>query len=167
MERRLELISEMTPAIWLHLIAALIAVVLGALVLWRRKGDRRHKLLGRAWVALMGIVALSSFFITQINGDWFSPIHALSVWTLVSLTLAVRAIRAKPRQVEVHARHLQTLYASAILIAGGFTFLPTRLLGRLTFGESMPLINWTFVALCTLGGIALIWFSGKQKSSRP
>lgn len=49
MERRLELMGEMTPAIWIHLISAIIALVLGAFVLWRRKGDWRHKLTGHGW----------------------------------------------------------------------------------------------------------------------
>ena len=52
-----------------------------------------------------------------------------------------------------------TLYASALLIAGGFTFLPFRTLGRLTFGEVMPLINYGIVAVMVSLGVWLIWYS--------
>lgn len=133
MERRLELIGEMTPAIWVHLIAAVAALLVGALVLWRRKGDRRHRLAGRAWVGLMLVVALSSFLIREQRDGEFSPIHILSVVTLASLASGLLALRSadRARGVRNHHRTMQSLYAFALLIAGGFTFLPERLLGRL------------------------------------
>lgn len=71
----------------LHLTAALLSLALGALVLGRRKGTRSHKALGRAWVGLMLVVAISSFW---IGG---SLIHLLSVWTLISLAAAIWFIR--------------------------------------------------------------------------
>ena len=95
MERRLELIAEMTPAVWIHLIATLAALILGAFVLWRRKGDATHRLRGRIWVGLMTVAAVSSFWIVEINEGGFSPIHGLSVWTLFSLVMGVIAIRMR------------------------------------------------------------------------
>src|SRR5207302_4157241 len=58
-----------------------------------RKGTAMHKALGRIWVALMLIVALSSFWLTGIRQGGFSVIHLLSAWTLVSLALAIYFIR--------------------------------------------------------------------------
>ena len=159
MDRRLVLLAEMTPAIWVHLVAATLALVLGALVLWRKKGDATHRFWGRIWVALMFIVAVSSFFITTIRDDGFSPIHALSVYTLFSLVVGLRAIRGRPANIKAHRLTMQTLYASALLIAGGFTFLPFRMLGRLTFGEVMPLVNYGIVAVMVSLGVWLIWYS--------
>ncbi|CAN0597837.1 unnamed protein product [Ectocarpus sp. 12 AP-2014] len=158
MERRLELIGEMTPAIWVHLIAVLLAGVIGAFVLWRRKGTARHKFMGRVWVGLMLVGAVSSFFIREINDGGFSPIHALSVWTLFSLCAGIIAIRSqKPNAVRRHRGHLQSLYIAGIVIAGGFTFLPDRLLGRLTFGEAFPWVNLVFVGCCAALGIWLLF----------
>jgi uncharacterized membrane protein len=71
----------------LHLSAAILGLLVGAAVLARSKGTPSHKLLGRIWVALMLVVAISSFW---IGG---SLIHLLSVWTLISLALAVYFIR--------------------------------------------------------------------------
>ncbi|MEL6678558.1 MAG: DUF2306 domain-containing protein [Pseudomonadota bacterium] len=159
MDRRYELIAEMTPAIWIHLLAVLLAVVIGGWVLWRRKGDARHRLLGRSWVALMGVGALSSFWVREINAGGFSPIHALAAWTLFSLVAGVVAIRMRdrlPNAVRIHRGFLQSLYATGILIAGGFTFLPERLLGRLTFGETFPWINLVFVAVVAVGGVWML-----------
>ena len=77
-----------------HLAAAILSLIVGALVLARTKGTRSHKTLGRLWVGLMLVVALSSFWILEIrDGAGFSVIHLLSAWTLVSLALAVYFIR--------------------------------------------------------------------------
>lgn len=77
-----------------HLTAAVASLLLGALVLARRKGTASHKLLGRIWVALMVGVAVSSFWLFEIRkGAGPSVIHLLSVWMLVSLALAMYFIR--------------------------------------------------------------------------
>ena len=84
----------MTPLVATHAGLAAAALVVGAAVLSRRKGTASHKLLGRTWVALMVAVALSSFWIFEIRrGTGPSLIHLLSVWTLISLALAVWFIR--------------------------------------------------------------------------
>lgn len=168
MERRLELISEMTPATWIHLVAAVFAIVVGGLVLFRRKGDRRHRLWGRVWVGAMAVTALSSFLIFEINDNSFSPIHGLAVYTLCSLVFGVYILRrAKPTAaaINAHRRAMQSLYAFGLLIAGGFTFLPFRLLGRLTFGETLPVINYVIVAAMVGGGLWLLVHS--LRSSTP
>ena len=77
----------------LHLAAAVLALILGGGVLMRRKGTASHRLLGRTWVALMGTVAVSSFWLLDINKGSFSVIHLLSLWTLVSLAAAIWFIR--------------------------------------------------------------------------
>ena len=78
----------------LHLFAAAAALCLGAVVLARRKGTPSHKALGRIWVALMALVALSSFWIFEIRmGAGPSWLHLLSAWTLVALACALYFIR--------------------------------------------------------------------------
>jgi uncharacterized membrane protein len=71
----------------IHLTAAILSLLVGGLVLARRKGTASHRALGRLWVALMLVVSISSFWIG------FSPIHLLSIWTLVSLAAAIYFIR--------------------------------------------------------------------------
>ncbi len=78
-------------AIAIHLSLALVALILGAIVLARPKGTAPHKALGRAWVAIMIIVSVSSFWIPAFGRlGW---IHLLTGLTLVSLTMAVWHIR--------------------------------------------------------------------------
>ncbi|MEM6408286.1 MAG: DUF2306 domain-containing protein [Pseudomonadota bacterium] len=150
--------------IWVHSLAAVAALCLGAYVLWRPKGDQRHRWTGRIWVGLMAVTALSSFGIREIFNGWFSPIHILSVYTLITLVVAIHAIRNRDRiehAVLKHQTEMKTLFASGMLIAGGFTFMPERLLGRLTFGETYPIINYVFVALTASYGAYVFWRGGR------
>jgi uncharacterized membrane protein len=78
-------------ALILHLSSAVAALVLGAVIMLRAKGTQ-HRLLGRIWVAVMTLAALSSFWLTGLR-DGFSVIHLLSVWTLVAMALAIYFIR--------------------------------------------------------------------------
>jgi uncharacterized membrane protein len=75
-----------------HLSSALGALALGVVMVLRAKGTLSHRLLGRVWVALMSVAALSSFWLTGLS-EGFSVIHLLSVWTLVAMALAIYFIR--------------------------------------------------------------------------
>jgi uncharacterized membrane protein len=75
----------------LHLSAAVAALLLGAAVLFLRKGTTLHRLSGRTCAGLMLVTALSSFWITRSGS--YSWIHLLSAWVLVALSLAVYFIR--------------------------------------------------------------------------
>ena len=114
---------NMTIAI--HLTAAIVSLLLGGAVLMRRKGTPSHKLLGRSWVALMLIVAISSFWIRR---DGFSWIHLLSIWTLISLACAVWFIRRG--NVRAHQGFMIGTFLG-LLGAGIGAFAPGRLLSRL------------------------------------
>ena len=127
------MLFEQTSPIPHHALAAFAAVIIGALQLWMRKGGRVHRIMGYIWVALMAIVALSSFFIHEIKMfGAFSPIHLLSIFTLWSLYMAIRA--AKDRRINAHRRWMQNLYVMALLITGAFTLLPGRTMHVILFG---------------------------------
>lgn len=146
----LQPLLDASPAIQIHVAAAIAAFVLGGVVLFRRKGDRPHRLGGRAWVGLMLVVALSSFFIHEIRlwGDW-SPIHLLSIATLFSLAYGVAKIRRG--NVNAHRRTMQATYGGALIVAGLFTFLPGRIMHEVVFGGSgLPAASFWLAALLGL-----------------
>lgn len=78
----LQPLIESSVAIQIHAACAIAALVLGAFILWRRKGTPLHKALGKLWIGLMLIVATSAWFINEIRmiGP-FSPIHIFSIMT--------------------------------------------------------------------------------------
>ena len=81
----------------------------------------------------MLVVCISSFFIHEIRmwGEW-SPIHLLSVYTLIMVPVAVMA--ARRHVVERHRRGVLGLFFGALVIAGLFTFWPGRIMHAVVFG---------------------------------
>ncbi|MEX0955252.1 MAG: DUF2306 domain-containing protein [Rhizobiaceae bacterium] len=146
---------QASTAIHIHVVAAVAAFLLGGVVLFRRKGDRLHRIGGRVWVTLMLVVAVSSFFIHTINlwGIW-SPIHLVSVGTLVSLAYGVWLIRK--HNVTGHRNTMRTTYAGALIIAGIFTFLPGRIMYEVFFEGPSPAVGIAVMAVIVLGGMALL-----------
>ena len=82
------------PPIPLHAICALAALVVGGMQMSMQKGTALHIAVGRVWIALMTIVAISSFFIYDLKvwGNYRlfnSYSHALDFdkpwgWTLLN-----------------------------------------------------------------------------------
>ena len=157
----LQPLLDASLAIQIHVVAAVLAFVLGGMVLFRRKGDRLHRLGGRIWVGLMLAVCLSSFFIHTIRllGPW-SPIHLLSVITLAALARGVGLARA--RRIMEHRRTMQATYVGALLIAGFFTFLPGRIMCEVFFGGPLPMAGVAVAAAIVGGGAALAWRGVRQ-----
>lgn len=122
-----------SPAIQFHAVAAIAAFVIGLLQFARRKGTFSHRTFGWIWVVLMLVVAISSFFIHHIKlwGPW-SPIHILSVFTLVNLPIAVWM--ARTHHVTAHRKWMIGIFAGALVIAGIFTFVPGRIMHAVIFG---------------------------------
>src|SRR3979490_3464415 len=121
------------PVIQLHAFAALAAFALGIVQLAAPKGTLPHRTLGWIWIALMAMVAGSSFWIHQIRllGPW-SPIHLLSIFTLAMLPLGVWM--AHRHRVADHRRIMIYTFSGALVIAGLFTLLPGRIMHAVVFG---------------------------------
>jgi uncharacterized membrane protein len=116
-----------------HAFAALAAFAVGLMQFAAPKGTLPHRAVGWSWAALMLTVAVSSLFIhiLRIWGPW-SPIHLLSILVLVTLPLAVWA--AHRHDVRQHRRAMTALFLGALVIAGGFTLLPGRIMHAVVFG---------------------------------
>ena len=116
----------------LHAYGAIAAFCLGAAQFALPKGTLPHRAAGWLWVGLMSTVALSSFFIWELRliGP-FSPIHLLSLFTLVGLWQAISA--ARRGDIAAHKRLMQILFVCALLGAGAFTFLPGRIMHDVLF----------------------------------
>jgi uncharacterized membrane protein len=134
---------QLTPVIAVHMTAALGALATGPVALWARRGRQQrpklHRAFGYAWVTLMVITAVSAIFIRDRslpNMAGYTPIHLLVPVTLVSLFGAFWKLAQG--NVAGHRKVMQNLYIAACLVAGAFTLLPNRYLGRLL---------WTSVGL--------------------
>lgn len=119
------------PLIIAHMIPALVAVPLGAWVLYGKTGTPAHRMAGRVWAGLMLLVALTSLGITGLNAPHWSPIHLLSLVVIAFIPIAV--YRAWQGDIARHRRHMRNMYFG-LLAAGAFAALPDRTFGHLLWG---------------------------------
>jgi uncharacterized membrane protein len=119
--------------IQLHAFAAMAALAVGFVQFLSLKGNLPHRTLGWIWVALMVTVALSSFWIHEIRlvGPW-SPIHLLSIFSLIMLPLGVWY--AHRHRVNGHRITMISIFTGGLVIAGLFTFVPGRIMHAVAFG---------------------------------
>lgn len=135
------LLVQTQPLIALHLFAALLALVVGSVVLARRKGTVNHKALGWFWVVLMGTTALSSLFIRdygKANLFGYTWIHLFTV--TVALLMPIGIVQIRRGRVSAHRQVMRNLFIGACVIAGVFTLLPGRFLGDLLWKHGLGLI---------------------------
>jgi uncharacterized membrane protein len=103
-------------ALQVHLVAALGAVGLGAVLMVVRKGKTFHRIGGWVWSTLLMTVALSSLFLFNSTGTW--PLAILF---------------ARRHQVARHRTLMMVLFYASLLISGALAFLPGRLMWQLFF----------------------------------
>lgn len=139
-----------TPAIAIHLSAALGALAIGPVALWARRGHaagasgqrpRLHRAAGYAWVTLMLATAVSALFIRDHNLPniaGYTLIHLFVPYTLGGLFLAFRHLLRG--NIQGHRNNMLGLYLGACIGAGVFTLLPSRILGQLVWGQWLGLL---------------------------
>jgi uncharacterized membrane protein len=121
---------------WTHTVAALAALVAGAAVLLTRKGTRRHRQLGWAYVASMLLLNGTALLIYRLFGR-LGPFHVGAVFSLVTVlagtAAALRARRARARRnpverARVLERHYQWMTWSYVgLAAAAVSEIATRM----------------------------------------
>jgi uncharacterized membrane protein len=118
--------------VWAHLLTVLVALALTpVLLLRRRRGDARHRWLGRVWVAAMLATALLSFGVRLSRPGQFSIIHLLSIYVVAMAP--VIGWSAATHRVDLHRGAVRGMVTGSLLIAGFFTFPFGRMLGHWLF----------------------------------
>ena len=119
-----------------HLITVVPCIFIGAYLLSVKKGTRKHRSIGKVYMALMFFTAFVSLFLPAQVGnqflDHFGFIHLFSFLTLYTVPTANTAI--KKGNVKAHKRKMDLLYFGALIIAGRFTLAPGRFLHEVFFG---------------------------------
>jgi uncharacterized membrane protein len=124
-----------TNLMYIHLATVVPCFVLGTVLLLIRKGTPLHKGLGKPYMILMLFTATVTLFMQAQVGprlfNHFGWIHLFSFLTVYTVPTAYIAIRSG--DVKRHRNKMITLYFGAIIIAGGFTFVPGRYLHDVFF----------------------------------
>ena len=119
-----------TPLVYAHLSTVLPAFVIGTYMMFSRKGSKMHRLLGKIYMVLMMTTAIIALFIKaelgpQLFGH-FGFIHLFSIMVLFAVPKAYFAATRHDRRT--HAISMVNVYVGGLLIAGGFTLMPGRLM---------------------------------------
>ena len=126
-------IADAPLAVRIHLATVAPAFFLGTwLIFFSRKGSLPHRAIGVAYLVLMTVTATAAIFIRQLRPGSFSLLHLFVLLTYWSVFSAIWNLRRK--NIRGHRAAMIGLYAGGLLIAGGLTFLPGRIMHRLFFG---------------------------------
>ena len=109
--------------IWVHFIAAVLAIILGLINLVSEKGTFQHRMVGWFWLLIMSFVTVASFWIREINDGDFSWIHLLTIWTIIGMGIAITSI--KKGHVKTHAAFMAGTIFGAVIV-GIFAIMPGR-----------------------------------------
>ncbi len=129
----LALLADAPLAIKIHLATVIPAFVIGTwLIFFSTKGARWHRGLGAVYLALMLVTAIATFFIRSISPGRLSFIHLFIPLTLFGVFGALWNVRRG--NIKGHRNAMLGLYVGGLLIAGGLTLVPGRMLHRVFFG---------------------------------
>jgi len=97
-----------------HVTLAVMCLILGPFIFLRRKGDARHKFLGRIWAIMMLIVNVSALVTYDINGKP-NMFHIFAVINLIALVPGFIFIRLyqksrKPLHLVMHRKLMVWAY---------------------------------------------------------
>ena len=120
---------------YLHLATIVPAFLIGTFLLLNPKGTTWHRFLGKAYMVLMLLTAIITLLMPAIVGPQFLHhfgfIHLFSV--LVIWTVPVAYLAARRGDIKTHRWNMLSIYIGGLLIAGGFAFMPGRLLHQWLF----------------------------------
>ncbi|MDI3329802.1 MAG: DUF2306 domain-containing protein [Micrococcus sp.] len=152
-----------TPILLLHVIASVYALAVGPINLLRRRRDRTHRGIGRTWVLAMFVSALTSFAVQQPFLA-FSWLHALSLWTMASISLGVAAIRRGNRPA--HVGHLVGSYLGLWAAFLWAALAPDRTIAQIV--AQAPVTAGVTGLLAVTAAVGTYWvFRGPHPQSGP
>ena len=137
-----------------HTLFGVVALLAGAFVLLRRKGDRLHRLSGWVYAVAMLLLCVGSFWIQDSTPFYkgFGPFHVATIVSLVTLLVGLWAVRYSNGPAEAkaagHVRSMAWSYVGLVMATGSHFIQPVGLGLRdglgLTPSVALPLA----VALC-------------------
>lgn len=149
-----------------HTAAALVALITGAFVLIRPKGDGQHRLTGYTyfvafWVLILAGLPMAENGITAFH--WLSLISAATLIAGLWMILAAKRARTAKGRAQLVFGHYKFMAWSYIgLVAAGVSQLATRL--AVAFG-GMSTFWWAvLLASLAVAGIGAIWIARSDRS---
>ncbi len=97
---------------WIHTLAAVIALITGSMILYRKKGTRKHIRTGRVYGIAMLVVCATSFMIYRVHGS-FGILHVFALISTLTLIMGMLPLYLR-RSKSFILKHLAYMYWSVI-----------------------------------------------------
>lgn len=134
---------------FIHLFAALLALVSGAMIVLGPKGTRTHVRTGRFYLGSMVALNISALSIFRITGD-FGSFHAGALLSLATIVVAIGALRF-PGRAGVYLHGYCMLWSYLGLGAAAVSEFATHMLG---WAPSTGVVG-TSLAVFIVGGLVV------------
>ena len=125
--------DDLSPLLWIHFIAASVAILVGAAIFTMPKGTRLHRILGVTYILTMFTTVVSvvpvEAKVMPFFGTRFGFFHAFVVIGFISLIFGIDRLRRwratrEPEMLRAHQVHLAYSYAG--LLMAGFSQIATN-----------------------------------------
>ncbi len=103
----------------IHLLSSILALIFGTMVLVMKKGTKKHKQIGYAYVASMSILILTAFMIFRLFKGW-GIFHYTTVLSLLTLLAGMIPIWTKKPINKWLNLHFSFMYWSVIGLYAAF-----------------------------------------------
>ena len=139
----------------LHIASALLALLLGALVLMRRKGTGIHRIIGYGYVLSMLSLNASALALYHLTGH-FGPFHALALVSLGTVLIGVSApVFRRHGWLTTHYRSMAWSYIGLVAAACAEAMVRVPLFQIRTAGGAI-VVGVAIAFAFTVIGIVLI-----------
>ena len=146
---------------WVHTVACLCALAIGATVLVGPKGSARHRQIGRLYLVSMLATNLTALGIYQ-RGMFYFP-HWFAVAALIAVTIGFVCIRTRRPHAYWRHAHLTCMVASYYMLIGGGVnevFLRIRMLHAVVPDVlHSPVVGMTHFAVMAMFAILIAYFN--------
>lgn len=127
-----------------HMVAASLSLATGAFQLIRTRRDALHRRVGYTYVFAMLVNNVAALTIHEFSGG-FNVFHAFAIYSLISISLAVRPMLVNPRPYQwkrIHYMWIAWSYAglSAAAVTEGLLRIGHVSWQLATLGGSFPVI---------------------------
>ncbi len=129
----------------IHIVLAFIALVAGGAVFGLKKGNQKHRIVGRVYFLSMVGLNLTAFGIYNLFGRW-GMFHWLALASLVTVVAGYIAIRYK----NVLAHYYFMVWSYVGLLGGAISELFARFPPAISLQNTVPLLD-SYLILAMIG----------------
>lgn len=143
-----------------HLIASILAIILGTLVLMLPKGTAKHKLIGRLYGLTMLVVLITAFMTYRLFGTW-GIFHWTAVVSSLTLIFGLIPILAKRPVNNYKSLHFGFMYWSVMGVYAATVSETLVRMPSVVVESGIPnsvFYNMTGVGTAVVMGLAVYFF---------